>query len=292
MKGIVLAGGSGTRLHPLTLAVSKQLQPIYDKPMIYYPLSTLMLGGIREILVITRPVDQPLFRNLLGDGSEWGISLSYAVQAEPRGLAESFTIGAEFIANEPVCLILGDNLFYSEGLGEMLDRSVQLTSGAKIFAYRVRDPENYGVVSLSPSGQVMALEEKPKNPTSNLAIPGIYFYDHHVVEVAGNLRPSPRCELEITDVNRQYLARNALAVELLGRGTAWLDTGTHDALLQAGNFIQTVETRQGLKIGCPEEIAYRKGFIDRDQLERLGERFAKTAYGQYLKALAQSSSAA
>lgn len=282
MKGIVLAGGSGTRLYPLTHAISKQLMPVYDKPLIYYPLATLMLAGIREILIITTPDDRKVFEKLLGDGAEWGISLSYAVQPKPEGLAQAFLIGADFIGTDPVCLILGDNLFYGHGLPEVLRRAAAVEEGGVIFGYYVRDPERYGVVSFDKAGKVTGIEEKPVQPRSNFAVPGIYFYDAAVVDVARGLKPSPRGELEITDVNRVYLDRGKLTVELLGRGVAWLDTGTHEALLQAANFVQVIEERQGLKISCPEEIAYRMGYIEASQLRALAERLSKSGYGQYL----------
>jgi glucose-1-phosphate thymidylyltransferase len=285
MKGIILAGGRGTRLYPLTLTVSKQLLPVYDKPMVYYPLSVLMLAGIRDILVISTPDDLPLFQHLLKDGSKWGLKFSYAQQDQPRGLADAFRVGAEFVGDEPACLILGDNIFFGHNLPAILQRAANLTEGALIFAYPVRDPERYGVVEFDLEEKVLSIEEKPKQPRSNYAIPGIYFYDSQVVEMAAHLKPSMRGEIEITDLNRLYLEKGQLRVEVLGRGYAWLDAGTYESLLQASTFIQAVEDRQGMMISCPEEIAFRKGFIDRDQLRKLAEEMNNNSYGQYLQRL-------
>ena len=285
MKGLILAGGRGTRLHPLTLAASKQLLPVYDKPMIYYPLSMLMLAGIREILIISTPEDLPAFRRLLGDGSQWGLSFSYVEQDQPRGLADAFRVGAKFIGKDSSCLILGDNIFFGHGLSEVLSHASKLTDGACVFAYPVRDPERYGVVEFDEDGKVLSLEEKPANPKSKFAVPGIYFYDSNVVELAANMQPSRRGELEITDLNRLYLENGKLRVEELGRGVAWLDAGTHESLLQSSSFVQAVQERQGLMISCPEEIAYHMGFITADQLHVLALAMADNGYGIYLKSL-------
>ena len=286
MKGIILAGGAGSRLYPLTLGVSKQLLPVYDKPMIYYPLSVLMTAGIREILIISTPHDLPIFQKILGDGSHLGVSFYYAEQARPAGLAQAFIIGSSFIGQESVCLILGDNIFYGQGLSNILQRAVQLTSGGLVFGYLVRDPERYGVVEFNSDGTVTGIVEKPQTPRSSYAVPGLYFYDNEVIEIASNLKPSARGELEITDINTAYLKRGDLKVELLGRGFAWLDTGTHEALQQAASYVQAIQERQGLKISCVEEIAFRLGYIDAAQLKLLASNYLKNDYGRYLMEIA------
>ena len=287
MKGIILAGGSGTRLYPVTRGISKQLVPIYDKPMIYYPLSTLMLAGIREILVISTPDYLPLFEGLLGDGSEWGLALSYKVQEHPNGLAEAFILGEDFIGDDAVCLILGDNIYYGAGLSELVQSAAQKTTGATVFGYHVNDPERFGVVEFDDAMHAVSIEEKPAQPKSNYAVTGLYFYDNQVVDIAKQIQPSPRGELEISDVNSEYLKRGQLDVKLMGRGYAWLDTGTHDSMMEAANFIATVQKRQNLKVACLEEIAYRMGYIDRDQLVKLAQPLKKNDYGQYLLRLAK-----
>jgi glucose-1-phosphate thymidylyltransferase len=288
MKGIILAGGKGTRLYPLTIAISKQILPVFDKPMIYYPLSMLMLAGIREILIISTPEALPLFRDLLKDGSQWGLKFEYAEQAEPRGLADAFLVGREFVGNSPVCLTLGDNIFYGEGMMSLLQKSASLQEGSIIFGYKVQDPERYGIVEFDKDENVLSIEEKPKKPKSSYAVPGIYFYDNHVVEYAESLKPSARGEIEITDLNNIYLEKKQLKAKLFGRGVAWLDAGTHESLLQAASFIQTVQERQGLMISCPEEIAFRMGFITKEQLLKLGQELSSNGYGKYILEVANS----
>jgi glucose-1-phosphate thymidylyltransferase len=288
MKGIILAGGTGTRLYPVTMVVSKQLLPVFDKPMIYYPLSTLMLGGIRDILVISTPEDQPLFRRLLGDGSEIGLNFSYAIQETPRGLADAFIVGREFIGKDSVALVLGDNIFYGHGLPEMLAKAASRASGATVFGYVVNTPQAYGVVELDASGRGLSIEEKPKQPKSNVAVTGLYFYDNDVVDIASQIKPSARGEIEITDVNKAYLERGDLFVEVLGRGFAWLDTGTHSSLVEASHFVQILEQRQGLRIACPEEIALRQGYISLEEFEHAAQRSAKSSYGEYLMSVART----
>jgi glucose-1-phosphate thymidylyltransferase len=287
MKGIILAGGKGTRLYPLTIATSKQLLPVYDKPMVYYPLSTLMLAGIREILVISAPDVLATFQELLKDGSQWGLSIEYIEQPEPRGLADAFLLGSEFIGNGSVCLILGDNILYGEGMISLLQGCASLKEGAIIFGYKVNDPERYGIVEFDDQYRVVSIEEKPRQPRSSYAVPGLYFYDHHVVEIAKSLKPSERGELEITDLNRVYLEKGQLRAQIFGRGIAWLDAGTHESLLQAGSFIQTIQERQGLMISCPEEIAYRMGHISKEQLSELGKKLAGNSYGEYILSVAR-----
>jgi glucose-1-phosphate thymidylyltransferase len=285
MKGIILAGGRGTRLHPITLAMSKQLLPVYDKPMVYYPLSMLMFGGMRDILIISTPEDLPAFRHLLGDGKKWGLNFSYSEQAEPRGLADAFIVGRDFIGDDDVCLILGDNIFYGAGLVSAMQTGAKVSDGAMVFAYQVSDPERYGVVEFDAQGKAISLEEKPAHPRSHFAVPGVYFYDRSVTQYAANLKPSPRGEIEITDLNRIYLEQGKLQVTRLGRGVAWLDAGTHESLLQAASFVQTVQERQGLMISCPEEIAYRMGYIGKDQLLALADQLKNNGYGKYLMTL-------
>ncbi len=288
MKGIVLAGGAGTRLHPITRAVSKQLLPVYDKPMVYYPLSVLMLAGIREILIISTPVDLPSFERMLGDGSDLGVSFSYAVQEEPRGLADAFVVGADFVGDDTVCLVLGDNIFHGHGLAELLQAEAAALSGATLFGYPVHDPHRYGVAVTNDDGRLVEIQEKPERPRSNLAIVGLYFYDNRVVDIAANLEPSPRGEIEITDVNNRYIREGAAKLVNLGRGMAWLDTGTHDSLIEAGQYVQVLQHRQGVRIACLEEVAYRMGYIDAEQVARLGAALGKSSYGQYVSELATS----